>query len=165
MQRYLQSLTFAAPLCLVCFAGPVLGQTSTSTTFGVSITIENSCTIVSASDMDFGPVGTLTSQVTSSSTIVLNCTTGAPYTITLDAGTGSGGTTSTREMTNGSETVSYQLYSDNGLTQPWGLTASDDVSSTGTGLDQSFPVFGAVPIQPTPSANTYTDTIGVVVNF
>lgn len=164
MYRVLPSFVAATAICSACLAGPVLGQTAT-TSFGVSITIENSCTIISAADLDFGTVGTLTTEVTSSSAIVLNCTTGAPYTITLDAGSGSGGTTSTREMTNSAETVSYQLYSDAALSLPWGLTASDDVSSTGTGVNQTFTVFGEVPIQATPSANIYTDTIGVIVTF
>jgi len=157
------ALILAAGLALL--SGAAHGATTT-TTFSVQITITASCTINSASTLNFGSQGVLTANVDQTSTIQVQCTNTSPYNIGLNAGTATGATVTARKMTSGANTVNYSLFSDSGRTTNWGNTVgTDTVSSNGTGASQSFTVFGRVPAQTTPAPATYTDTITVTVTF
>jgi spore coat protein U-like protein len=139
---------------------------TTTTTFTVQMTITTSCTIVSASTLDFGTQGVLTANVDQTSTVQVQCTNTTPYNIGLNAGTGTGATVSNRKMTSGANTVNYSLYSNAGRTTNWGNTVgTDTVSSTGNGAAQSFTVYGRVPAQTTPAPGAYADTITVTVTY
>jgi spore coat protein U-like protein len=158
--------TLALAALLAGWCNGVAFAATTTTTFGVQITITASCTILSASTLNFGSNGVLTANVDQTSTIAVQCTNTTPYNIGLNAGTSTGATVTTRKMVNGAATVSYSLFSDSGRTTNWGNTVgTDTVASTGTGASQSFTVLGRVPAQTTPAPNTYTDTITVTVTF
>ena len=156
-------------LTIVVALTPAAGQGATvTTTFTVQITITNACTIVSASNMNFGSVGVIgASGVSATSTITVQCTQSAPYTIGLSAGTGTGATVASRLMTSGaSNTVGYSLYQDAGHSLVWGTTISTNtVAGTGSGASQPITVYGFVPSQSTPPAATYNDTITVTVTY
>jgi spore coat protein U-like protein len=155
----------AASGAVMLLAGSAEAATTT-TTFGVQMSITASCVISSASTMNFGSSGVLSSAVDQTSTIQAQCTSSTPYNIGLDAGLGAGATVAARKMTNGGATIGYTLYSDSGHTTVWGDTVgTDTVSSVGTGASQSFTVYGRVPAQTTPAAATYTDTITVTVTY
>ena len=149
--------------CLLQSVELPLAATTTST-FTVSITLVATCTINSASTLNFGSsVGILSANIDQSSTISVTCSNTTPYDIGLDAGTATGATVTTRKLGNA---VSYSLYSDSGHTTNWGNTVSTDtVASTGTGSAQSFTVYGRVPSQTTPAPGAYTDTITVTVTY
>lgn len=140
---------------------------STATaTFLVQLTITSSCTINSASTLNFGSQGVLTAPVNQTSAIQVQCTNTTPYNIGLDAGTATGATVTTRKMTNGAATVGYALYSDAGRTTNWGnAVGTDTVSGAGSGVSQSYTVYGQVPAQSTPAAGAYADTITVTVTY
>ena len=155
----------AAIACLLPFASVSLAATSTST-FTVQVTIAASCTINSASTLNFGSQGVLIANVDQTSTMQVQCTNTTPYDIGLDAGTGSGATVAVRKMTSGGATVNYSLYSDSGRTTVWGNTVgTNTVAATGSGASQSYTVYGRVPVQTTPAPATYTDTITVTVTY
>jgi len=140
--------------------------TTTTSTFAVQLTITSSCVINSASTLNFGSQGVLTANVDQTSTILVQCTNTTTYNIGLNAGTATGATVTTRKMTNGAATVSYSLYSDSGRTTNWGNTVgTDTVSATGNGASQTYTVYGRVPSQTTPAANSYSDTITVTVTY
>ena len=152
-------------LAICASAGDVFAATAT-TTFTVQLTITSSCTINSASILNFGSQGVLTAPVNQTSTIQVQCTNTTPYNIGLNAGTATGATVTTRKMTNGGATVGYALYSNAGMTTNWGNTVgTDTVSGTGNGASQPYTVYGQVPAQSTPAAGTYTDTITVTVTY
>src|SRR5258708_10671475 len=130
------------------------------------MTITASCTIVSASTLNFGSQGVLTANVDQQSTIQVQCTNTTPYNIGLDAGTGSGATVAARKMTSGATTVNYTLYSNSTRTTLWGNTVgTDTVAATGNGAAQSYTVYGRVPPQAAPAPRTYNDTITVTVTY
>ena len=166
--RSVRWLSMAA-LTIVAALTPVVGQAATvTTTFTVQITITNACTIVSATNMNFGSVCVIGgSGVSATSTITVQCTQSAPYTIGLSAGTGAGATVASRLMTSGaSNTVGYSLYQDAGHSLVWGTTISTNtVAGTGSGASQPITVYGFVPSQSTPPAATYNDTITVTVTY
>jgi spore coat protein U-like protein len=146
--------------------GPASG-TTTSTTFQVQIVITNACVIGAVSTLNFGSQGTLAAIVPATTTIGVNCTLALPYNVGLDAGVGSGATVATRKMTGpASATVSYSLYQDVTHLLVWGNTiGTNTIAAVGTGLSVPYTVYGAVPIQATPAAGTYTDTITVTVTY
>ncbi len=132
----------------------------------VQVTITATCTINSASTLNFGTQGVLATNVDQTSTIQVTCTNTTPYNIGLDAGTGTGATVATRKLTSGANTVNYTLYSNSGRTTVWGNTVSTDtVAGTGNGAAQSYTVYGRIPSQTTPAPGSYTDTITVTVTY
>ena len=142
-------------------------QAATATsTFAVQVAITATCTINSASTLNFGTVGVLAANVDQSSTIQVTCTNTTPYNIGLDAGTGSGATVAVRKLTSGGATVNYSLYSDSGHATVWGNTVSTDtVAATGSGAAQNYTVYGRIPAQTTPAPGNYADTITVTVTY
>jgi spore coat protein U-like protein len=151
--------------CLLASAAPSFAVTSTAT-FTVQVTIVATCTINSASTLNFGSQGVFTANVDQSSTIQVQCTNTTPYNIGLDAGVGSGATVAVRKMTSGGATVNYTLYSDSGHTTVWGTTiGTNTVAATGNGAAQSYTVYGRIPAQTTPAPGTYADTVTVTVTY
>jgi spore coat protein U-like protein len=148
---------------------PAVADAATVTTnFNVQITITNACVIVSATNLNFGSVGVIgAAGVDSTSTITVQCTLLAPYTVGLSVGTGTGATVANRLMTSvATNTVAYSLYQDVAHTLVWGTTiGTNTVAGTGSGSAQALTVFGHVPSQATPAAAVYNDTITVTVTY
>jgi spore coat protein U-like protein len=122
---------------------------------------------INATTLDFGtPVGVLTSSVPGTSTISVQCANGISYNVGLDGGLNSGNNINARKMVMGTNSVAYQLYRDSSRTQVWGNTVNTDtVQGTGNGSIQSLTVYGNVPVQTTPPAGTYQDTVVVSVTY
>ncbi len=135
--------------------------------FTVLATVIKKCT-VSASPLNFGTgIGLLTTAIDASTTLGVQCSVGTAYNVGLDAGQNGGGNINARKMKLGANTVGYQLYRDLARTQIWGDTIG---SNTATGIgngttSQSLTVYGRVPVQTTPPAGTYSDTIIVTVTY
>lgn len=139
--------------------------TTESTTFNATANVPTTCR-VTASDLDFGTVGTLTGAHDGSTTLAPVCTNGTPYQLGLDGGLALATDPTQRKMTKGTEFVLYGLYRDAARTQPFGSTiGSNTVSGTGAGLAQSVPVYGRIGPQPTPSPGTYNDTVVVTLTY
>src|SRR2546429_1475867 len=117
-------LARALALATACLLSAVAIAGTTTMTFTSQISLTAACTINSASALNFGTQGMLAANVDQSSTIQVTCTNTTPYTIGLDAGTGTGATVATRKLSSGGNTVSYTLYSDAAHTTVWGNTVS-----------------------------------------
>ena len=152
-------------LCIFPLVSASFAATTTST-FTVQATIIASCTINSASTLNFGSQGVLIANVDNTSTLQVQCTNTTPYNIGLNAGTGTGATVAVRKLTSGANTINYSLYSDSARSTVWGNTVgTDTVAATGSGASQSYTVYGRVTAQTTPAPATYTDTITVTVTY
>ena len=162
-----EKMSTGAFAAMVVFASAACACAATATdSFGVTITIQSDCRITTTTTLDFGTQGVLAAAVDATSTLGVICTPSTAYDIGLDAGGGSGATTTTRKMTSGGATIDYQMFQDAGRTTNWGDTiGTDTVSGTGTGSAQSFTVYGRVPAQTTPATGTYTDTVTVTLTF
>src|SRR5712691_12114658 len=110
-------------------AAAVHAATATSN-FTVRIVINAQCLVASASTLDFGTTGVLSTNVDQTSTIQVQCTNTTPYNIGLDAGTGTGATVSVRKLINGGNTINYSLYTDAGHTSVWGNTIGTNTVAT-----------------------------------
>ncbi len=134
--------------------------------FSVTATVLTTCQ-VTATNLNFGSVGVLSSNLDGTNTVTPKCTSGTPYNVGLDAGTGVGATIAARKMTSGGgNTVNYSLYSNSGRTLLWGITiGTNTASGVGTGANQALTVYGRIPVQSTPAPATYSDTIVTTVTY
>ena len=148
---------------------------SVTTSFTVNATVASNC-LVSSTSLNFGIYDPLsTSDATTSSTITVKCSKGTAYTIALNAGTYSGATDSTRQMTYtgpltlaSSDPMSYGLYSDSAFVNTWGTSAGMTVASTGIGLNTGIDhtVYGKIPKnQYNVNAGGYQDTIVATISY
>ncbi|PHP64587.1 spore coat protein U [Zhengella mangrovi] len=143
---------------------PSLSATATGS-FTSQIVITSTCAVQTTNTLDFGSQGLLTSNVDVTANFDIQCTAGTAYSIGLNAGTTTGGSTTTRKMTNGSDTIDYEMFSDPGRTTNWGNTAGEVVTGTGTGSTETKTIFGRVPPQTTPGQGTYTDSVTITITY
>jgi spore coat protein U-like protein len=125
---------------------------------------------VSASAVNFGSFSPLTlDYVDSTGNITVNCTDVAGYSIALSAGNGS---YSLRRMVSGSDTLDYNLYRDAARQQVWGDGSGGDnyaVTTANPVNEQNYvhTVYGRISLitRRGTHVGTYTDTIGIIVNY
>lgn len=137
----------------------------------VTATVANSCAFASVTDTSFGTLdGLFSSNLSvSNGSIVAICTSGATYSIAL--GVGNNLSSGNRRMANGSNFITYQIYSDSGETTLWG-DGTAGIGSTrtglsGTGTNQTYTVYARIPTTPqTPvPSGSYTDTVTITITF
>ena len=100
--------------------------------------------------------------------IQLLCGTGTLAELSLDAGTGPGGSTSRRRMDQeaGRDRLDYDLFQDPGRTVHWGdRSGRDTLEVQTTGAPMTLPVYGQIPGGQRVRAGTYSDTITVRVLY
>lgn len=143
---------------------------SVTTSFTVRANIAAPCT-VTADDMDFGTVNLDNSNETNSN-IYVNCPVGVNAYVTIGTGLSYDTSEDSRRL---SQTIGgvdnfiqYSLYADNARTVPFRTFMSSGyggVGITGTGLDETVPVYGYIPVQTSKPAGTYTDLVNVQVDY
>lgn len=151
-------------------------RASTATgSFNVTATVVASCSVGTVSDLAFGnydptqPIAAGNGQAQTS--IGVTCTNGTPYTVALGYGA-NGGTSANRVMSDGTNTLDFNLYTDNTYGTIWynatdcQSSASNCDSGTGSGSSQSYNVYGQITSGQNPVPSTgYTDTITVTVTY
>ena len=164
-----KSTLIASALVAAGFAGNVAAADLTDT-FDVRITIQETCNVLTASDIDFGStIPTAGGQVDRTGTINVNCTNGTDYTLSLSGG-GSGDTSARRMVGPSSTNISYQLYQDAARSDVWGLAADgEQVDGTGLGLGSAYQINHTVYARATlvgnEPAGNYTDTVTATLTF
>jgi len=150
------------------FAGQASAQTATDT-FNVTATVLANCS-VTANDLGFGNYTPGLGNITSTSTINVNCTNSTAFDVHLS--TGSSASYAQRQMLNGANILEYNLYLENTHTTVWGDTTGGTGEATGTGSGMATPVAFTVYGQLLDSANNqnappgaYSDTITVTVTY
>jgi spore coat protein U-like protein len=171
--------TFSGLSAGIAFAGiaglglaslPADASGTATATFQVSLTVTTNCSI-SANPLAFGSTNSAlaTTAIAQSTSLSVTCNNGASYTLSLDKGTTTGSTVTNRLLAgtgSNTQTVQYELYSDSGHSTIWGdSTGGSTVSGTGTGAAQTITVYGQVPSQTVPTADTYTSTETATVSF
>lgn len=142
---------------------------STTTTFTVQAAIVSACT-VAATAMTFtnyNPSSGTANDATS--TINVFCTTGTAYTLKLNVGTGGGTFATTRLLTDGTNTLNFNLYTTTARSTIWGDGTSSTGTVTGTGLGLLTPspqtVFGRISAGQDKPASVYLSTVTVTVEY
>lgn len=157
----LRSIALATTLLVVA---PLASAGTASDSFQVSVTIENSCTIV-ANDLDFGTRDTLETDIDAQTSVDVTCTGISPLTVSFDNGTGAGATAAARKLTNGGSTIDYVLASDSARTELLGAGAGT-IGALATGGTDVFPIYGRVLANQNPKqVGRYLDTVTATVAF
>jgi spore coat protein U-like protein len=158
----------ATALSLLLGGGLAFAQATTN--LGVSADVTNNCTIAAAPALTVGNYNVLNgSPLTPTATLAVTCTAGAVATIGLDAGANGSHAAvgTTRAMANGANYLSYELYSDAGLSTVWGNVEGtwvvEPAAPSTTAVD--YTVYASVPAQQSVPAGTYTDSVAVTVSF
>jgi len=153
------------------FAG--VGHAATATAnLNVNASVSDNC-IISTADVAFGaydPIVTnAVAPLNGTGTVTITCTTGASAVVTLGQGANdSGGSAAdpARRMTDGTDFLSYTLFTDTGRTVEWGDTAGTGVADTGDGAASAHTVYGSVaPGQTGAPAGSYADVVVATVTF
>ncbi|VVD65991.1 Csu type fimbrial protein [Pandoraea fibrosis] len=147
---------------------PACGSAMTAvpgTPFNANVTVINNCTIAAA-NITFATQSALSSPVTSTGQITVQCTQNDAYRVSLSGGLL--GTVTSRSMTGVTgSSVSYQLYLDSGYATIWGdgTSGTSQLTGVGSGLVQFIPIYARVPAQSTPAPGVYTDTVTATIEF
>jgi len=151
---------------------PAQASTNKTATFVVSLTVSSDCSI-SANPLPFGTATSAlaTTAITHNTSLSVTCSNGTGYTLSLDKGSTTGSAISSRLLGgtgSNTQTVQFQLYIDSGLSNVFGDGTSGNgntVSGTGTGSAVSIPIYGQVPAQAIPLADSYSSTETATISF
>lgn len=155
-------ITRLAVATSLAILAPAAFAATVDTSFQVSITVQNSCTIA-ATPLVFPDVtGNIPANHDATATLTVTCNDGAAYAVGL-----SNGTNGNRLMNaGGAQNVAYELYSDAGHSSRWGaLNTTEEVGGIGTNSAQAMTVFGRIASSQSVAAGTYTDTVTATIEF
>jgi spore coat protein U-like protein len=166
-----KSILIAMSALALSGSGSAFAATA-SDNLAVSATVIDNC-LISTSALGFGnydPVDVNASaNLDGTGTVSVTCTLDDVVQITLDDGvnadTGSTDTVPLRRLTDGTNFLSYSLFSDAGRTAIWGIGATVDVETTGTGANEDHTVYGRVASGQNRPAGAYADTVQATVTF
>ncbi len=164
-------IRLATALIVLLASAPAFAASATSS-FSVSATVSNNCTITTAA-ISFGAydptVSNLSTPLDATGSVTITCTKGAATTVGLSAGANSANATgTTRAMKSGSDYLSYELYQDTGRATVWGNAGvalfTPPVAPSKD--PRTFTTYGRIPAgQDVPAGTSYTDTVTATVNF
>jgi len=135
---------------------------------GARLEAEVTCQLNNTSGVSFMTYSGAT--LTARGSIDVTCPNNVAYTIELSAGTTAGATTTNRMLYCSGctpQTLGYQLFSDASYTVNWGNDTLTGKSETGSGQDQSIPVYALIPANEPfytgSSGSNYNDTVTVTI--
>lgn len=145
---------------LLILPAAATAQTATAT-LTVTASVQSACS-VQDSTLDFGNYTAGQQDPLDARGVIRlsNCI--GQVTIELDGG--GSGNTADRRLTNGSDTLSYQLYRDPARSQVWG-TGSDAYALQILVANASIEVFGRIPGGQLVRTGTYSDAVNITVSF
>jgi spore coat protein U-like protein len=161
---------------IACGALAVNANAATSpqtSTFQVTATVISSCS-VTTSPIAFGNYDpTSTTALTAQGAVNAKCTKGSVVAVALDQGTHPVTGTSTaaipaRQMSNGTVTLPYHIYTTSGGTTEWGnTTAQEPATQTSATVNTAlvFTTYGNLPAGADVTAGAYTDTVTASLTF
>lgn len=165
--RYDEPLTVVpVPYPDTCTTGGAGGATNRPFGFTVSASVPPSCTLLTGSDLDFGPhPGPIAAVYDNSTTLSVQCRGGTPWTLSLDNGKYFDSGTRRMRIDGTDSYVRYGLYHDAGRSLPWGQSAGDTLAGSGTGALDTRTVYGRVPSGQNVPAGIYSDTITATITY
>ena len=142
---------------MIGFAPVAWAQTDTGT-LNVSATVIDSARIISIGAIAFGNYDpTSPSDTTANGSVVVSATKSMTYTVYIGAD---------RTLTSGANNLTYELYSDVGLTSAWGSTLATGVGYTSAGVaNATRTIYGKVAAGQDVVSGAYTDTVTITVEW
>jgi len=169
---------FILAAAMLVAAVPVQAGTSQKT-LQVTANIIAPTAVITTNPVSFGTILKLDSTATATGSISLTVTNAVPYKIYINKGLHAATTGTCRHMALtgvAQSTRPYNLFSDAGLTKPWGDSDLQNtcagttnnggagVAGTGTGNAQAYPVFAKLAGQGT-GTGSFSDSLTVLVVF
>jgi spore coat protein U-like protein len=167
MKKY--TICIIAFVALIAPISPVFAATATGV-LNISTTLVPSCS-VSTTPVDFGPISS-PSGVTATGDVIVNCQSGFPYHIALDAGTNYIAGQQFRSLVLAGNPIPlfYTLAKLSGET--WGdsdyantFNFGNSLADTSNGSNQSHVVFGSLQVSPASEPGIYTGIVQVTVHW
>ena len=112
----------------------VANALTTTANFNVTAVVQSTCSATAAT-LAFGNYTPGAGALTGSSNISVKCTKNTPYTVSLNAGSTTGGTLAQRLMASGANTLQYNLYTTVAATTVFGDGTASTATIPGTGAD------------------------------
>jgi len=131
--------------------GDIVGKNKMGDTI-VDINVRTYCDVSVGSDMVFPRQFALKNPVNAQAQVIVNCSAGTDYKVTLDNGQNYADNTRHMKRAGGEELIAYNI-----TPESW--------QDLGTSFDQPLTVAGQVPAQATPPIGAYRDTVVVTVNI
>jgi spore coat protein U-like protein len=163
MRNALHTLVIAAAL----LQGAALQAGTTTKNLEVSSVVAANCKIT-ISDLAFPSYDPLdqnaSRELNGTADVRMICTRESRANIVIDRGRY--GTAQSRAMSDGGQTVNYQLYRDSNRTQVW-ASGGDGLKFVSTGYKnpQQFTVYARIPPGQEVASGTYTDVVMATVDF
>ncbi len=159
------SVAMATLFATSAFAGAATAN------LGVTASVSDNC-IIATADVAFGAYDPIVANAASprngTGTVTITCTTDASAVLTLGLGANDNGGNASdpaRRLSDGSNFLSYTLFTDFNRTTEWGNDAGTGVADTGTGTASAHTVYGSIdPAQNVPEGS-YADTVVATVTF
>lgn len=170
---FLRALAFAAcPAAVLLAAAPSAQAATATTTFQVTATVLKACLMSTPGTLAFGSYDPAsTTPLAGTTSLNVTCTFGTPYSIGLNAGTGTGATITTRAMTSptagvGNNTLAYGLFKESTYATNWDNSVAG-TGYVGSGLAQARTIYGRIPVgqYAAAPATDYADTITVTLTY
>lgn len=160
-------VVLATILGITCRAG---NAGSATANLPVTATVQSACA-ASANPIVFGTYTAGGGAVTGLATITVKCSPHLAFKVALGPGATAGGSIAQRLLSNGSQSLQYNLYTTSDLSNIWGdgttgVTLSDMASSDG--LSTSLTVFAELPDSVTNRLATpgiYSDVVTVTITY
>lgn len=161
------SVTVAVVLAL---SPEITDAGSATANLPVTATVQNTCA-ASAAPIAFDTYIAGAGPVTSSANITVKCSSALAFKVALGPGATPGGSISQRLLSNGSQSLQYNLYTASDLSSIWGdgttgVTLSRTASSDG--LPTSLTVFAEVPdsgMNRLAMPGIYSDLVTVTITY
>lgn len=154
----MKRITGITTVVVMCsMIGVAFAQTATDT-LNVSATVLGKARIITVGDIDFGDYDpTDTGNKDAGGSVTVRATKGLAYKIYIGAD---------RSMSDGTDTLNYELYSDAGRTSAWGSTNATAESYTSTS-NASTPrnIYGRIAALQDVQAGNYSDTVTITVEW
>jgi spore coat protein U-like protein len=144
---------------------PVFSASTTSGNMMVNASVVPACVFDSADAVNFGDYTGIKNDQRGN--IKVNCTNGASYNISIGPGMFPGATVTTRKMAGSpSGDLAYSLYKDSARMENWGNAGKDTrVEGVGSGVIQSYIVYGQIAAGLTPPVGLYKDTVLITITY
>ncbi len=159
---------------LIAFAGAARAQSPITDTFEVRMDVVGTCSVLTATDIDFGTQVSTAGTRDQQGTISVQCTKDTPFTLGLDGGTTTG-QVNARAMTNTPIApaqpvqIAYSLSRDAFGGSAWGNDSGNWYEGRGAGLGSAYAinidVYGRATLVGNEPAGTYRDTVTATLTY
>jgi spore coat protein U-like protein len=153
VKSLLTSLVIGA---FVLTAGSAFAATATNT-LNASATVTNGCRVLSVTDISFGSYDpTDPTDTDAAGDFTFRCTKGTGYDIYI---------TGSRTMTDGTDTLNFELYTDAARTSAWQSASPGVTGTTASNAPDTRDIYGRISAQQNVGVGSYTGSVTITVEY